>query len=82
MILVGKNKYRYGRMYLSHMAANSIEELHSMAAMLNIDKKYFQNKPGKPHYDICQKKKQLAIALGAKEVNDREIIELFKTETR
>lgn len=79
MVLVGKYKYRYGRMYLSHMAASSLKELHEMADAIGINRKWFQNKPGKPHYDICQAKKQKAIDLGAKLVSDKEIIRLYRS---
>ena len=65
-------------MIMYHMAADGIDELHQMATSLGIDNKYFQDKPGKPHYDITKSKKQLAIKLGAKEVNDRQLILLWK----
>lgn len=78
MVYVGTRIYKYGRMKMSHMAADTIEELHKMALMINIAKRHFQNKPGKPHYDICQQKKQQAIQLGAIEVCDKEIIKLFQ----
>lgn len=82
MVYIGKNEYKYKRMIMSHMAADSIEELHEMATKLGIDNKHFQNKPGKPHYDICKSKKELAISqFGAIEVNDREIIKLFRNQS-
>jgi predicted alpha/beta superfamily hydrolase len=77
MVYVGKNEYRYGRMILHHMAADTLEELHSMAEHIGV-RKHFQNKPGKPHYDICKSNKAKAIAAGAIEVEDREIIKLFR----
>lgn len=78
MVYVGKNIYQYDRMKMSHMVAESIEELHEMAANIGVAKRHFQNKPGKPHYDICQKMKKKAIELGASEVSDKEIILLFR----
>jgi hypothetical protein len=79
MVYIGKNEYKYGRMIMSHMAADTIEELHKMAQNIGISKKHFQDKKGKPHYDICKQNKQKAIKLGAIEVNDRELIKLFRT---
>ena len=60
------------------MAADTIEELHQMAQEVGVAKRHFQNKQGKPHYDICKQNKLKAIELGAIEVNDREIIELYR----
>lgn len=78
MVYIGTRKYKYGRMLMSHMAADTLEELHEMADHIGVNRKYFQNKPGKPHYDICQQMKVKAIEFGAKEVNDRELIRLYQ----
>lgn len=43
-------------MYMCHMLADTITELHTMADRIGIQRKWFQNK-GIPHYDICQSKK-------------------------
>lgn len=53
MVYVGKNIYKYGRMKMSHMAADTLDELHEMAVKIGVAKRHFQNKKGKPHYDIC-----------------------------
>lgn len=74
MIYVGKREYKYGRMYMSYMIADSLEELHRMADSLEVDRKHFQDKEGKPHYDICRENKRKAIELGAKLIDDREIV--------
>jgi hypothetical protein len=79
MVFVGERKYKYRNMYMSHMIADSLEELHNMGNLLNIDKKHFQNKKHKPHYDICQSKKQKAIKNGVLLINDREIIKILNT---
>lgn len=77
MVYVGKNKYKVGRMIMSHMAADTLEELHKMADRIGVHRRHFQNKPGKPHYDVCSKKKKQAIEAGAKLVSDKEIVRLF-----
>lgn len=82
MVYIGKNEYKYGRMILSHMAADTLEELHSMAENIGVSKAHFQNKKGKPHYDICKQNKQKALQLGAIEVNDRELVRLFNKQTK
>ncbi len=78
MVLIGTREYKLGRMIMSHMAADSLRELHAMASLIGVAGKHFQNKPGQPHYDVCKAKKQQAIKAGAKLVNDREIILLFE----
>lgn len=78
MVYIGTRKYKYGRMLMSHMAADTLEELHEMADRIRVNRKHFQDKPGKPHYDICQQMKRKAIEFGAQEVNDRELIRLYQ----
>ena len=82
MVYIGNREYKYGRMIMSHMAADTLEELHQMAKAIGVSKRHFQNLNGKPHYDICKQNKQKAMNLGAKEVDDREIINLFKSKYR
>jgi hypothetical protein len=74
MVFVGKKEYKYGRMLMSHMASPDLELLHQMADAIGVSRKWFQNKERHPHYDLCKAKKQLAISLGAVEVDDRELI--------
>ena len=76
MTYVGKNEYPYRRMIMSHMVANTLEELHAMADKIGVSRRHFQDKPNKPHYDICKEKKALAIQNGAIEVSDREFFKL------
>lgn len=82
MVYIGKREYKYGRMIMSHMVADTLAELHTMASLLNIDHKHFQNKKGKPHYDICKSKKNEALSwTWTKEivlVDDREIIKVLR----
>ena len=78
MVYVGKREYQYGRMIMSHMAADTLDELHQMAHNIGINKKHFQDKTNKPHYDICKRSKSKAIKLGAIEINDRKLIELYR----
>ena len=75
MVYIGTRKYKYRNMIMSHMIADSINELMNMADYLGIDRKYFQDKPGKPHFDISQTKKEIALESGnAIEISDKEIV--------
>lgn len=81
MIYIGAREYKYGRMKMSHMISDKdISELHWVALVIGVKKKYFQDKPGKPHYDVCKKMKKLAIDLEAKEVSEKEIIQILKAK--
>ena len=64
----------YGRMMMCHMFADRLEDLHAMADRIGIQRRWFQNKPGFPHYDICKVKRALAVASGAVEVGRREFV--------
>ena len=65
-------------MLLSHMAADTLDELHQMAGNIGVNRKHFQDKIGKPHYDICQSKKEIALKFGAIEVDDKYIVKHLK----
>lgn len=69
----------YGRMIMFHMLADTDEELHAMADIIGVARKWHQKK-GTPHshYDICQTKKALALTAGAIEVGRREVAALIK----
>lgn len=56
----------YGRMFMCHMIADDLDELHTMAEALGV-RKWFQEPPKAsfPHYDICLSKRDQAIGLGA-----------------
>ena len=43
---------RYGRMKMSHMIADTSEELHAMAARIGVEKRWYQG----DHYDIALSK--------------------------
>jgi hypothetical protein len=55
----------YGRMHMSHMIADSLEELHVMADRIGVARRWFQERSSFPHYDVCKSKRELAIRLGA-----------------
>lgn len=63
--------YRFGRMVMCHMIADTPDELHAMADRIGVRRKWFQAPPKAsiPHYDICKSKRALAVAAGAIEAN-------------
>ena len=75
-VYVDNGKISYGRMKMSHMMADSLEELHDMADKLLLKREWFQPKSS-PHYDICQQRRKMALAYGAIEADRKKIVELI-----
>lgn len=70
---------KYGRMIMSHMLADTEYELHEMADAIGIDRKHHQCPGGpKSHYDICFRKKALALRLGAIPITIRQAVLLLR----
>jgi len=61
-------------MKMSHMVADSTEELLAMADRIGVQRKWIQN-PGttREHFDICYSKRLRAVAFGAVEISMREL---------
>lgn len=49
----------------AHLMADTLEELHAMAARLDIPRRAFQNKTSGAHYDVTAELRERAIAFGA-----------------
>jgi hypothetical protein len=77
MVYVDTLKMPYRRMLMSHMLADSIDELHAMADAIGVKRRWFQNK-GTPHYDVCQSMRAKAVELGAVEIDRRKTVELVR----
>lgn len=69
----------YGRMVMCHMVADSLEDLHAMAAKIGIKRRWFQGSRY-PHYDICKAKRALAIKHGAVEIDRRTMLAIAKRQ--
>lgn len=65
---------QFGRMKMSHMIADSTEELLQMADKIGVQRKWLQHK-GSPdeHFDIATSKRELAISAGAVKITMREL---------
>ncbi len=65
-----KPAHRKGYTYrMSHMIADTEEELHTMADKIGVARRWFQG----DHYDIAMSKKLLAIEAGARLVSRRTL---------
>jgi hypothetical protein len=63
----------FGRMKMSHMIADTTEELLAMAKRIGVQKKWIQH-PGTPneHFDVCMSHRARAVCFGAIEINFRD----------
>lgn len=64
----------YRGMKMSHMLADTDEELHAMADKIGVNRKWHQSPPAHDsHYDIALSKKALALHHGAIQVTLRQL---------
>ena len=78
MVYVDHARIRYRRMLMSHMLADTTDELLEMADAIGVARRWIQ-KPGthREHFDICDSKRALAIKKGAVPVTVRELGKLL-----
>ncbi len=76
-VYVDRARNGYGRLVMSHMIADSLDELHAMADVIGIARRWFQAAPPAsfPHYDIGQTKRAIAIQRGAIDCDRRAFVE-------
>lgn len=73
---------RYGRMLMSHMVADSREELDAMADRIGVARRWIQKAgTAKEHYDVCKSARSKAIALGAQDVDIRVIADIIRRKS-
>lgn len=70
---------RFGRMKMSHMIADTTEELVAMADRIGVARRWIQ-KPGTPdeHFDVAMSARKKAIAAGAVEMEMRELVRMWR----
>lgn len=69
----------------AHLLADTLDELHAMAARLGIPRRAFQNKLSGAHYDVTVEMREQAIRLGAVPVSrhtDRALLRALITNAR
>jgi len=62
----------------AHLMADTLDELHAMAARLDIPRHAFQNKTSGAHYDVPAGLRERAITLGAVAISRHRERELVK----
>lgn len=76
-VYVDHARNRLGRMIMCHMVADTLEELHAMAAAIGMRPQWFQPR-SHPHYDVCQARRAVAVRLGAVQVNRRQLVQVMR----
>lgn len=65
---------RFGRMKMSHMIADTTEELLAMADRIGVARRHIQSEgTAREHFDIGKAKRDRAVACGAVEITMREL---------
>ena len=62
----------------AHLFADSEEELHRFAIAIGLKRAWFQCHPRMDHYDLTFGKRRQAVAAGAVEVSDEQMVTMFK----
>lgn len=61
-----------------HMLADTLQELHDFAALIELDARLFHRHASYPHYDVTVQMRQTAIKYGAIPADRKKIIECAK----
>ncbi len=77
-VYVDESGYKFRRMIMCHMLADTLEELHAMADKIGVSRRWFQSVSSTPHYDICKSKRALAIKAGAVQLDMKGVAEYIK----
>ena len=78
MVYVDDARIGYGRMKMSHMLADTPDELHAMAQRIGVARRHYQLAVSAPHYDICVRARADALEFGAKAVQSRDLVPLMR----
>ena len=69
----------------AHLMADTLAELHAMAAQLGIPRRAFQNRASGAHYDVPAPLREQAIALGVRAISrhtDRAVLKVVIANAR
>jgi len=82
-VYVDKALIPFGGMRMSHMVADTREELLAMATAINLKHKHLQN-AGEPneHFDVCMSYRTRAIELGAIPIDSRGLVKIIRAKRR
>ena len=81
-VYVDSEEIRWRHRLWCHMAADSLDELHSFARRLGLKRSWFQDQASYPHYDLTVEIRERALRLGALEADRPMIIDRCKALKR
>ncbi len=61
-----------------HMYADTLEELHAMAAAIGMRREWFQDREDLPHYDLVPARRVRAVELGAIEHDSHQTVAFMR----
>ena len=76
-VYLDKARNRFGRMVMCHMIADTLDELHEMAAAIGMRREWFQPLSF-PHYYVSLSRRRIDVTLGAVELDRREFVAVMR----
>ncbi|MCB1177837.1 MAG: DUF4031 domain-containing protein [Leptospiraceae bacterium] len=61
-----------------HMVSSNLGDLHEFAKLIGLSRRWFHNKPYRPHYDVRDGMITKALNAGAKRVSRKELLMFLK----
>jgi len=78
VVYVDNYRAPYRNMKMSHLTADSEEELDKFASALGLKVEWKQKESSFIHYDVSESKRLMAIRLGAKECTPLELVRAIR----
>ena len=77
MIYLDNYKGKFKNMLMSHLMADTEQELDAIASRLGLKPEWKQQGSFGPHFDLSESKRSKAVLLGAKEVTAQDLVKIF-----
>ena len=78
MLYVDHVRIPFGRMLMNHLMADTPEELRETAARLGLSAYIQHSGTEKEHLDVSESKRREALAMGARPITGRDLVNLVR----